>query len=100
MSRCILCNSSTDIEGGHLRMTFSKEEQGYICENCNYEIYSSIEELEERDREIALASEESRPEVGGGGTKQELPGGFNTLRQETSDLELPVQLLQNPSDTE
>lgn len=81
-------------------MTFSKEEQGYICENCNYEIYSSIEELEERDRETTLASEENRPEVGGGGTKQELPGGIDTLRQETPDSELPVQFLQDPSDTE
>ena len=54
MARCVICDRSTDIENYHLiHLSFSKRENGYVCEDCNYEIFSSIEELEQDDESQA-----------------------------------------------
>jgi uncharacterized protein YlaI len=60
MSRCCICDRSTDIEPYQsLRLTYNKREHGYVCEECNYEIYSSLEELLEKDEEANRISHPS-----------------------------------------
>lgn len=59
MSRCIICDKNTDIDGDRVRLTYSKTESGYVCEDCNYEIYSSLEELEQKDEEANRAGDAS-----------------------------------------
>jgi hypothetical protein len=59
MSRCCICDRNTDIDGDRIHLTYNKEEAGYVCEDCNYEIFSSVQELEEKDEEAHRASDAS-----------------------------------------
>lgn len=51
MARCVLCDRSNDVDAPYLSIRYDKEVAGYVCEECSYEVYTSLEEMEERDRE-------------------------------------------------
>jgi hypothetical protein len=81
-------------------MSFIDREGGYVCDECTYLISSSVEEMEENDREIDTSGEESSLEVRRSREAARLSGGISTLRQEETYPQLPLQLLQDSSDSE